>query len=86
MEKRKGFTLKMLQDRWDMAKDDVLALLHEYQVPGHIRHPDTFTTNPNILPADVAIFFEEYIYGLEAKAKLPHNKLKAKSIESLTEH
>jgi len=74
-EKRKGFKLKMLQNRWDKCREDVIDLLQKYQVPGHLNHREM---DPTKLPVDVAIFFEEYIYALEKKEKLAHNKLKAR--------
>ncbi len=85
-EKRKGFTLSMLQNRWNKAKDDILEILSEYQVPAHIKHEDIKVLMPHQQPIDVAIFFEEYILALEKKGNISHNKLKSKSLESLTEH
>lgn len=74
---RKGFTLEMLMNRWKKDKDAVITLLHEYQVPGHFNHKDIdFTSNK--LPVDLAFFFEEYVYGVEQKTKMAHNKLKAR--------
>jgi hypothetical protein len=72
---RKGFKLSMLQNRWDKTKEDVIELLDKYQVPGHLNHAEI---NFDEKPIDNAIFFEEYIYGLEKMEKLSHSKLKAK--------
>lgn len=85
-EGRKAFTLQMLQDRWDKCKEDVMALLQQYQVPAHLNFPDTKTLEPGQLPIDVAFFFEEYIKALEQKAKIPHSKLKPKLIEVTKHH
>lgn len=80
---RKGFRLQMLQDRWHMAKEDVLELLKRYQVPGYINHALMIATEEANSPADVAIFWEEYIYGIENKEKLLHTKLKSKILDKL---
>src|SRR5258707_15549571 len=63
LEQRRGFTLLMLQNRWDMCRQDVLELLKEYKVPAHINHQDAVNLEPGKSPADVAIFFEEYKIG-----------------------
>jgi hypothetical protein len=74
---RKGFTLQMLMTRWKKDKDYIINLLHEYQIPAHFNRNDIdFTANK--LPIDLAFFFEEYIYGVEKKTEMAHNKLKAK--------
>jgi hypothetical protein len=83
---RKGFTLRMLQDRWDKCAQDVLEILHQYQVPAHVRHEDVVKLKEGQFPTEVAIFFEEYVYALEKKAKLPHSKLKARALINITEH
>jgi hypothetical protein len=80
---RKGFTLPMLCDRWDKTSEQVIEILQEFQVPGHLsnsqfmgmtqRHVDT--------PVQVAMFFCEYIYAIERKTKMKHNKIKPKLIE-----
>jgi hypothetical protein len=75
---RKGFKIGMLQNRWDKSKDDVIELLNKYQVPGHINHAAIKNIDSGEAPIDNAIFFEEYIYGLEKMEKLTHSKLKAK--------
>jgi len=85
-EKRKGFTVKMLIARWDKSYEDVIELLQEYQVPAHVRHTDVQALEPHQKPVDVAIFFQEYIYGIEKKTKMPHNKLKARSLDNQVEH
>ena len=86
MENRRGFTLNMLQNRWDKCRDDVLELLQKYQVPAHVNHKDVTALAEGLSPVDVAIFFEEYIFGLEKKAKLSHRKLKSKPLEVLRAH
>lgn len=80
--KRRYFTVKMLENRWDKCKEDVIELLQKYQVPGHLRHEEVKNIAPPILPIDVAMFFEEYIVKLELKEKMPHNKLKSKRYTS----
>jgi hypothetical protein len=75
---RKGFKVSMLQNRWDKTKEDVMELLDKYQVPGHVNHGQVKNLGPTETPLDLAIFFEEYIYGLEKMEKLPHSKLKAR--------
>lgn len=77
IEKRKGFTLAMLEKRWDMERNDILNLLKTYQVPGHVDHKEV---QAGKLPQDVAIFFEEYVFGIEKKAGFSHNKLKSKEV------
>lgn len=82
---RKGFTLDMLEIRWDKTRQEVIYILQKYQVPGHINH-SKIANNSNLLtPADIAIFFEEYIIAIEKKEKMQHNKLKAKSLEKFNE-
>jgi len=78
VEKRKGFNVEMLQKRWDKCKEDVVALLQQYQIPAYVRHSEVMKSK---MPVDVAIFFEEYIYGLENKENLSHSKLKSKYFE-----
>ncbi len=82
---RKGFTLKMLSDRWDMPMEDVLKLLQTHEVPGHLSNSDFMSMAHRRLsskPADVALFFAEYIYAIERKTKMPHNKLKPRLVKS----
>ena len=86
MDKRKGFTLKMIENRWDKCREDAIELLQLYQVPGHLKQGLLSKDNPHLLPVDLAIFWEEYIYALEKKAKLSHSKLKSRSFEYSTEH
>lgn len=77
-EKRKGFTLRMLQNRWDKCREDAIEILQRYEVPGYLKHD---SLDPTKMPVDVAIFWEEYIYALEKKEKLSHNKVKSKYFE-----
>ncbi len=86
LENRKGFTLSMLQDRWDKCRDDVIELLQKYQVPAHVNHHDVQKLEPHQLPIDAAVFFEEYVFGVEKKEKLSHNKLKPRKIEKFRQH
>lgn len=86
MDKRKGFTLLMLQDRWDLCREDVIELLQKFQVPAHINHQDVTKLKEEQIPLDVALFFQEYIRGIERKTKMAHNKLKAKSLETVRSH
>lgn len=83
IEHRKGFTLSMLQTRWDLCKDSVIELLQKYQIPAHVNHQDVKNLPKGASPIDVAIFFEEYIFGVEKKEKLKHTKLKPKRINSM---
>lgn len=86
-KERKGFTLQMLQDRWDLSQEDTLELLQKYQVPAHVNHQDVLSLEKDKQPVVVAIFFEEYIYGIEKKTGMPHNKLKARSLhKNIKEH
>jgi hypothetical protein len=78
LQNRKGFTLSMLQNRWDKTREDVIELLEKYEVPGHINHRSVKDLKEGETPIEVAVFFEEYIYGLEKKEKLAHSKLKSK--------
>ncbi|HMG82316.1 MAG TPA: hypothetical protein VK559_04730 [Ferruginibacter sp.] len=73
---RKAFNLTMLENRWDKCRDDVIELLKKYEIPGHLRSDCPFEDHDSVLES--AIFFEEYIYGLEKKEKIYHNKLKAR--------
>ena len=81
LEHRRGFSLVMLQNRWDMCRDEVLDMLTKFQVPAHVNHQEVMKLKEGMLPVDVAIFFEEYIYGVEKKSKISHNKLKSKPVE-----
>jgi hypothetical protein len=75
---RKGFKLYMLEKRWDKSKEYVLELLKKYQVPAFLNHDDVTFLEPHQSPVDFAIFFEEYIYGIEKKESMYHNKLKSR--------
>lgn len=86
MHNRKAFTIHMLCNRWDKTASDVLEILNRYQVPGHLRQPDIDALPEGMKPIDVALFFEEYIYALERKSKLPHSKLKAKKLKETVFH
>ena len=86
LEHRRGFTLLMLENRWDMCREDVIEMLQKYQVPAHVNHQEIKKLKQDQSPVDAAIFFEEYIFGLEKKEKLSHNKLKSKSVESIRSH
>lgn len=86
VEKRKGFTIGMLEKRWDKCRDDVIEILQEYQVPGYIKHQDVLTSGEGRMPVDVAIFWEEYVYGIEKKSSLPHSKLKSRAFENQIEN
>ena len=86
LEDRKGFTLSMLENRWDKCRDDVVELLQKFQVPAHVNHKDVTNLQMGMIPLDVAIFFEEYIYGIEKKTKMQHNKLKSKTVVNIREH
>ena len=85
-ENRKGFNLEMLQNRWDKCREDVIEFLQQFKVPAFVRHQDVLKIKSNTpldicssQPIDVAIFWEEYIYGIERKTKIPHKKLKSRS-------
>lgn len=82
VENRKGFTLKMLIDRWNIPREEVVELLQSYNIPAHLRYSDAKNIKDNGKLIDAAIFFEEYVYALEKKANLPHKKIKS----FLTEH
>jgi hypothetical protein len=86
LEHRRGFTLLMLQNRWDMCREYVLEMLQKYKVPAHINHKDAVNLEQGRSPIDIAIFFEEYIFGLEEKEKLSHSKLKARTVENIRSH
>ncbi|HLX54261.1 MAG TPA: hypothetical protein VKR58_09985 [Aquella sp.] len=90
VDKRKGFTVDMLQRRWDMCKDDVIELVQDFQVPAFVSHREVNKiandSSDDRMPIDVAIFWEEYIYGIEKKTKMPHNKLKSRAFENQTEN
>jgi ribosomal protein S8 len=79
-DNRRAFTVIMLERRWDMNKEDVLALLQKYQVPAHVDYKDVQQLPNNQFPVDAAIFFEEYIYAIEKKTKMKHNKLKSRPV------
>lgn len=74
---RKGFTIKMLEERWNKSKKDIINILQKYQIPAHLNHANIRELKDDQLPVDVAIFFEEYILSLELKAKIKHKKLKS---------
>lgn len=84
-KKRKGFTVTMLQNRWRKSFEDVLEILKKYEVPAYINQQQIKCLSSNELPVTKAIFFEEYIYGIEKKSSLPHCKLKSRYIELITE-
>jgi hypothetical protein len=86
LENRKGFSLRMLQNRWDLCRDDVIEMLDKYKVPAHVNHSDIKALPQGGSPIDVAIFFEEYIYALEKKEKLKHSKLKSRKLQLLRDH
>ncbi len=88
MEKRKGFTLNMLRERWDKCREDTIELIQEFQVPAFVRHQDVLSLdkNENRQPVDVAIFWEEYVYGIEAKTNIKHSKLKSRAFDNQTEN
>ncbi len=86
LENRRGFTIRMLQNRWDLCKEDAVEMLQKYQVPAHVDHEDVKKLSPGASPVDAAIFFEEYIFGLEKKEKLKHSKLKSKKLLLLRNH
>lgn len=86
MDNRKGFTLSMLQNRWDLCREDVIELLQKFQVPAHINHQDAKELRPGQLPLDIALFFQEYVLGIERKTKMSHNKLKAKTVKEVRSH
>lgn len=86
LENRKGFTLAMLQNRWDLCREDALELLQKYQVPAHVNHQHVKSLPNGQFPIDAAIFFEEYIFGVEKKEKLSHSKLKSKPLKILKDH
>ena len=86
IENRKGFTLSMLQNRWDLCRDDVIEMLDKYKVPAHVNHQDIKSLPKGGSPLDIAIFFEEYIYGVEKKEKLKHSKLKSRTLKLLRDH
>lgn len=83
---RKGFTINMLQNRWDKCRDDVLELLQKYEIPAHLSYKGLYGNNLNELPINRALFFEEYIYAIENKEKITHSKLKSKKPEKESEH
>jgi hypothetical protein len=84
---RKSFTLSMLQNKWDMDKDTVIELLQKYDVPGYIIQKEISQNQLKQIDAlDIAIFFEEYIYGIEQKEKIKHKKLKSKIKKVEREH
>mgnify|MGYP001558132119 CR=1 FL=1 len=75
---RKAFNLKMLEDRWKENKIEKLSILLKSKIPAHINHEKINKLTADQTPVDFAIFFEEYIYALERKLKIPHNKLKSR--------
>ena len=83
LEQRRGFTLEMLVSTWDTSKDEVLQLLKKFQIPGHINH-SSMKGHEDKSPSDFAIFFEEYIYGVERVCELQHTKLKSKLLKDLS--
>jgi hypothetical protein len=82
-EGRRGFTLSMLQDRWDKDGIVILEMLQKYEVPGHIVPAYANSLNQGSILVNHAVFFEEYIYGIEKKEKLSHNKLKSRKVETI---
>lgn len=75
---RKGFTVTMLEERWNKTNKEVLGTLVKYKVPGHIDHAKI---KDSAKPIDIAIFFEEYILAIEQKEKIVHSKLKSRKLE-----
>jgi hypothetical protein len=86
LENRKGFTLEMLQNRWDLCREDSIELLQKYQVPAHVNHQHVKSLPDGQFPIDAAIFFEEYIFGIEKKENMKHSKLKSKPLKILKDH
>ncbi len=86
LHNRKGFTLVMLQNRWDKCREEVIELLQQFQVPGHLNHQDVVSLKEGEIPLDVAVIFEEYVYGIEAKTNMTHKKLKPKALKDVEFH
>lgn len=80
---RKGFTITMLAKRWEMVEDDVVSLLMDFKVPGHLSYEDMKAISETMKPSDVAIFFEEYILAIEKKTNISHKKIKSKTIAAI---
>ena len=85
IDNRKGFTVKMLTDRWDKCVEDVLELLHDYEVPAYIDSTKCKDLERDELLFKTAIFFEEYIYAIERREKISHSKLKSKLLARFTD-
>ncbi len=85
-EKRKGFTVKMLEERWNKSHYEVIKIITTFKVPAFVRYKDIESLREDQCPVYAAFFFEEYIYGIENKSKLSHNKLKSRLIGNETEH
>ncbi len=75
---RKYFTIAMLEKRWSKSKEEVTEILKRFEVPGHLNKPNMMSGK---LPMDDAIFFEEYIYGIEKKENMKHSKLKSRLLK-----
>lgn len=80
-ENRKGFTLKMLENRWSKPQEEIITILKKYQVPGHLNNKNILKQNGNY-PINFAIFWQEYIHAIEKKDKIPHKKLKSRLFEN----
>jgi len=78
---RKCFSLDMIADRWKSNREAVTDILSKYNVPLHMRPDDLEMFRTKVLPDDAtpmdyAVVFEEYIFAMEEKGKIPHSKLK----------
>ena len=80
---RSAFTLSMLQTRWNKSREECIQLLEKFKVPGHLHSANINDFIPNSSMIDKAIFFQEWIYAIERRLKLPHIKLKPRTIEKL---
>ena len=83
---RKCFSLDMIADRWNTNREAVIDMLSKYNVPLHMKPDDLHKLKNSMLPADAtsidyAVVFEEYIFAMEIKTKIPHSKLKSKPFQ-----
>ena len=80
---RKCFSLDMIADRWSTSREAVIEMVTKYDVPLFVRPDDLEMFRTKVLPADTtpmdyAVVFEEYIFAMEKKGQIGHNKLKSK--------
>ena len=84
---RKCFSFPMICKRWNVEIEVLKATMEKYEIPAFLRREDYARVAKKEFKdgsmLEYAMIFEEYIYALEKKFKIPHSKLKAKPFHIL---